>query len=301
MIRMNQPKAFGSFVLRHGKTFRTSAYIQWGKSGKSLGAALMLNPGSAHWDKQNQDLNHHLKTLGATMGGIRTDPTMDQLIQLIEKIYSDRPAIKGRFRIYNLFNLQETNAEKAIDTFESLIDSHKIIATESLVTAGELQTHPWILLGWGVNHRRGWRNLREIKDFWLQQIETSGIPKFGKMNRNGDYYHPCPQIASERPIMLDELFNQYNKVIKPLLPSEEPVQSKNYTLLKWNRKHGGETQAILRDNRTGLQCLFTPGLQQNLTWFHFDLSRDSSLLDWETFDERNFDDVSSIIFEQEKK
>ncbi|GGL51551.1 DUF1643 domain-containing protein [Sporolactobacillus putidus] len=298
---MNQAKAFGSFVLRHGKTFRTSAYMQWGKSKKSLGAALMLNPGSAHPNKLNPDLDARLKTLGAAMGRIQPDPTMDQLIRLIEKIHNDHPMIEGRFQIFNLFNLQETNAETAIDTFESLVDSHKITVTESLVTPGELQVHPWILLGWGVNHRRGWRHLREIKDLWLQQIEASGIPKFGKMNKNGDYYHPCPQVVSERPIMLDELFNQYSKAIKPLLPAEKPIQLKNYSLLRWNRKQGREAQAILRDNRTGLQCLFTPGLSQNLIWFHCNLANDLSLSDWKPFDDRSFDDLSFIDFKEEKE
>lgn len=298
---MNQAKAFGSFVLRYEATFRTSTYLQWGKSKKSLGAVLLLNPGSANPDEQDPDLNARLKSSGAAMGRIRTDAVMEQLIRLIEKIHNDRPVIEGRFRIYHLFNLQETNAERAVNAFERLADSRKIIVTESLVTPRELQAHPWILLGWGTNHRRSWRHLREIKDLWRQQIEASGVPKFGKMNKNGDYYPPCPQVVSERPIMLDELFNQYNRVIKPLLPAEKPIRLKNYTLLRWNRKPGREARAILRDNRTGLQCLFTPGLAQDLIWFHADLAGDSSLSDWEPFHDRSFDHLSSIAFGEEKE
>jgi hypothetical protein len=48
---MSQPKVYGTFVKRGKNIYRTSAYIQWGDSEKSLGACLLLNPGAASLDK----------------------------------------------------------------------------------------------------------------------------------------------------------------------------------------------------------------------------------------------------------
>jgi hypothetical protein len=48
---MNQPKAYGSFIKCGENTFRTSAYIQWGCSDKSIGSSLLLNPDSADFNK----------------------------------------------------------------------------------------------------------------------------------------------------------------------------------------------------------------------------------------------------------
>ena len=78
---MNQPKAYGSFVKRGDHIFRTSAYIQWGESEKSIGSCLLLNPGSANFDKINSKLTTSLHTLGYADGEINTDPTMIQLIE----------------------------------------------------------------------------------------------------------------------------------------------------------------------------------------------------------------------------
>ncbi|WKB36113.1 hypothetical protein QS257_02230 [Terrilactibacillus sp. S3-3] len=139
---MNQPKAFGSFMLRGGHAFRTSAYIQWGRSQESLGAVLMLNPGSAGFAANNPELREKLTRFGAAMGRLQTDPTMNQLIRIIEKIYKDRSSIEGRLYIYNLFNLQETNSDAAVSEFEALVDDGRLMLNESLISADELRRHP---------------------------------------------------------------------------------------------------------------------------------------------------------------
>ncbi|RYM04770.1 DUF1643 domain-containing protein [Sporolactobacillus sp. THM7-7] len=295
---MTRPKAFGSFVLRHGKLFRTSAYIQWGKSSKSLGAVLMLNPGSADFGRMSPDLEARLKNYGAAMGAIRTDPTMEQLIQLVERIYEDRSSLGGRLQIYNLFHLQETNAAQAITTFESLVNRHKLTITQSLVTVDELKTHPWILVGWGLSYNRQWKNLKAIKDQWLEHIRLSGIPKFGIMNQRGDYCHPCPLITSERPIILKELVHVFTKTVKPLLPSEKNVLAR-YTLLRWNNQRGDEARFIVRNNRTGTQSLVTPRRPQDTVWFHYDLAADESVEEWTTCDDKSVDDLKFINFYKE--
>ena len=118
---MNQPKAYGTFIKRGDYTFRTSAYIQWGQSEKSIGACLLLNPGSADFIKINPNLINELNTSFKTEGEITPDPTMDQLILMVEGIYGKEKPISGRFHIYNLFNLQNAKSMNAVEQFEALI------------------------------------------------------------------------------------------------------------------------------------------------------------------------------------
>jgi hypothetical protein len=53
---MNQPEVYGTFIKRDQHLFRTSAYIQWGQSSKSIGSCLMLNPGAANLERENKHL-----------------------------------------------------------------------------------------------------------------------------------------------------------------------------------------------------------------------------------------------------
>lgn len=287
---MNQPKAFGSFMLRGSHMFRTSAYIQWRQSPASLGAVLMLNPGSAGFGADNPELKERLARLGAAMGRIQPDATMHQLIRFIEKIHEDRSSPEGRLYIYNLFNLQETNADAAAGKFETLVDSGKIMVNEALISAGELQRHPWILIGWGVINDNKRPHLQEIKRRWLAQIAAAGIPAFGKQNDKGDYYHPCPQLRAGQGRLLDELLALYEKV----LPFLHIKKESGYTCLKWNGRHGEKAQFIVRDNENGLQSLAGAGRLQDLVWFHLDLAGDPAVSGWKTFDKKGFDDLSDL-------
>ena len=59
-------------------------------------------------------LKTELHTSGHAHGEMFTDPTMKQLIKVIEGIYGTE-RINGRFHLYNLFNLQNTDNIHAID------------------------------------------------------------------------------------------------------------------------------------------------------------------------------------------
>jgi hypothetical protein len=214
-LTMLKPKAHGTFIKRGSYLFRTSAYLQWGESEKSIGSCLLLNPGSANFDKMDTHLTVSLATSGKADGEINTDPTMDQLIQVVKGIYGSESSLDGRFHIYNLFNLQNTKSVHAIDQFESLIESGEYDIEESLVPIDQLRLHPWILIGWGVEHKSNWSSLGNIKKLWRHLINESGISSFGKNhNERDDYYHPCPLIPTRRPAMVKELIDQYHQKLK---------------------------------------------------------------------------------------
>ncbi|MDU2209944.1 MAG: hypothetical protein E7E18_01470 [Eubacterium sp.] len=205
---MNLPKAYGTFTKRGEHIFRTSAFIQWGDAKQSVGSALLLNPGSAHFDKIDTKLTA-LHTLGYADGEIYTDPTMKQLIKVVEKIY-EREDINGRFHIYNLFNLQNTDNIHAIDQFENLVERGEYDISESLVTDNELYSHPWLYLGWGVKRKKHWKSLENTKISWQNIISRSQIPTFGKKHsKTEDYYHPS--YAIYHPNLIDEIVATYKE------------------------------------------------------------------------------------------
>jgi hypothetical protein len=299
---MNQPKAYGSFIKRGENTFRTSAYIQFGESEQSIGACLLLNPGSANFDKSSE-LYSSLQTLGYSDGKINTDPTMRQLIKLLERIYGTNNPLNGRFHIYNLFTLQNTASSHAIDQFEDLVNRGEYDLKESLVDLKELQSHPWILLGWSVERNSKWRNIELTKDLWRNLITESQVPTFGKKHKNrDDYYHPSPLISTHQPKILAELIMIYEQELSDsnlgiVLNSEKNKPSiLRYTLLKWNKKYGIDAIFIVRDNWNNMQSLFTPGRCQDLFWFHTDLANDKSISEWNDFGNESFDDLEPIAF-----
>ncbi|MDX8289115.1 hypothetical protein SLL00_04900 [Metabacillus indicus] len=209
---MGGPKAHGTFVKRGSNIYRTSAYIQWGESDTSIGACLLLNPGSAALEN---DLSIQLEQEGYAEGRIKSeDPTMKQLIAFIQNLYEKDHLISGRLHIYNLFNLQNTKSENAIDKFEELVLLGEYEIGESLVTADELLAHPWIMIGWGVKRDKRWKNLQLVKERWSELIVESTVPSFGKLHaKRPDYYHPCPLIPTKRLPMVEELVSIYKQKI----------------------------------------------------------------------------------------
>ncbi len=291
---MDRPVAYGKYAKRGGNIYRTSTYIQWGESAKSLGACLLLNPGSATLEK---NLINRLDTCGSASGRIKSeDPTMGQLINLIERIYRESKPISGRLYIYNLFNLQNPNSNKAVDEFEQLVDSGMYDVKESLVSSNELTSHPWILLGWGVEYKAKWRNLKIIKNKWKDLILQSKIPTFGKKHQDrDDYYHPCPLIPTKRPLMLNDLLNIYLEKVEKRTYIEM-LNRKRYSILRWNGEYGNEGMFIVRDNFTGKQSLLKRGDCQSVFWFYSDLANDKSVSDWEDCDNGSYDDLETIAY-----
>lgn len=217
---MRKFQAYGHFLKRGEHFYRKAAHLQWGHSDKSLGCCLLLNPGSATMKRTAPDLFKELLAYREAQGQVTPDPTMDQLAALLERVYGQE--IEGRFTIYNLFYLQNTDDQDAIEQYVSLVEQKAFEFDESLVDKAQLQQHPWILVGWGVKrHRKEWIPLVQIKEKWISLIRTSNVPYFGKPHPKQQtgfyYYHPCPQIPTLRPQIIDELQDLFNQNVRPLL------------------------------------------------------------------------------------
>ncbi|KAB2338031.1 DUF1643 domain-containing protein [Cytobacillus depressus] len=167
---MASVQAFGIIHLKNGYSFRKSAYLQWGENKESLGSFLLLNPGSAK-PYNNQNL------IDGNIEKVVIDPTMKQMVKLVEKVYNAKE-LDGRAYIYNLFSLRNAKSKDAILTFEQLVHNKLIDPFEGIPTVLELQKHPWICCGWGINSEKRFKNLQLVKDSWKTRIQESGTIAF---------------------------------------------------------------------------------------------------------------------------
>ncbi|MGM0710583.1 hypothetical protein [Brevibacillus parabrevis] len=211
---MNQPKpqAFATFREERGRNYRTSTYIQWGPASvtRSLGSALLLNPGSAALFQARPAAGRSI------MGQVTLDRTMQQLVRFTEAIYQNRP-LEGRFYIFNLFSLQNPSASDAIACFEQLVKNGETTLEAQLASREELRKQPWIMIGWGCLQRKSWPHFSALKAMWQKQIASASVPAFGKRCSNGqDYYHPCPRLHAMKEPLLRDLVALYQQNVHAL-------------------------------------------------------------------------------------
>ena len=134
---MENVKAIATFQLIGEEIYRTNTFIQFGTSRKSLGAVVMLNPGSS--DLQGE-ARKKLIMNGSHTDKTTLDNTMKQLVQLMEATHSK---LEGRLHLYNLFYVRNTVGVEAIELFEHLKVTGKY-PTITLPSLTEIMQHPLV-------------------------------------------------------------------------------------------------------------------------------------------------------------
>nr|WP_106782358.1 hypothetical protein [Lysinibacillus timonensis] len=202
---MGNMKAIATFQLVGDEIYRTNTFLQFGTSRKSLGAVVMLNPGSS---ELQGEARKKLFMNGAFTDITSLDETMKQLIQFMKSTHS---TLDGRLHIYHLFYVKKTKNRDAIELFEHLKVSGKYptIIPPNLF---EMQQHPWIMIGWGIEKKKSWVHYEQEKEKWLELISDSGIPFFGVLSKENEYYHPCPE-GPDKALRLQQLVTAYNETI----------------------------------------------------------------------------------------
>lgn len=203
---MGSVKAIATFQLVGDEVYRTNTFLQFGSERKSLGAVVMLNPGSS---ELQGEARKQLFMNGSHTDETSIDETMRQLIQFMKKTHTK---LDGRLHIYNLFYVKKTKSRDAIELFEHLKISGKYptIIPPNLY---EMQQHPWILIGWGVDKKNSWTYFEQEKEKWLELIQDSEVPYFGVLSNNNEYYHPCPN-GPDKSLRLQQLVSAYNLKFK---------------------------------------------------------------------------------------
>ncbi len=214
MMTANDVQVYATFRLEQDVLYRYHTYIQWGESETSLGACLMLNPGSATVDPT---LRQQLDTTGQATGHIgRLDDTMRQIIRIVEGIYEGK-TLSGRFHLYNLFPMQHGNDVTSINRFEELCQETTFENQTLFASVEELRRHPFVITGWGVRrHLVRWEHLRQAKNEWMKRLEASGIPRFGIQHpRTDDFYHLCPNLVARRETIKEQIIARHREVMVP--------------------------------------------------------------------------------------
>ncbi|KIL50853.1 hypothetical protein [Jeotgalibacillus campisalis] len=202
----NSYRAYGCFVKEKGYTFRTSAFLQWGKGTNSLGCFLLLNPGSSEPLKKSSFSN--VKEVYE----LKVDPTMTQMGRLVSRINEDK-SLDGRVHIYNLFSLRNPKSNSAIGLYETISQQHETTIMDELPLLEELKQHPWMCYGWGI-HATKYRHLSARKNKWMDHVKYSQVPAFGKMHANGqDYYHIRPHLIRNQHKIIEDLTGEYFKCL----------------------------------------------------------------------------------------
>ena len=152
-------------------------------------------------ERFRQDIN----VSGTAEGLLKPDPSMNQMIDLVESIYGTN--LSGRLNIYNLFYLKNPNSSQAVRELNELAQSGNYDLEGNIPSVKELLSHPWILVAWGLEQTA---HLKAAKRNWLDQIEEANVPFFGKIHsKYNDYYHICPRLYNDRRPMIDELVSLY--------------------------------------------------------------------------------------------
>ena len=205
---MSNVKVYGQFVGFKGYMFRPKAYLQWGTSSESLGAFLLLNPGTAR-PLENSKLRIESGDFCETV----MDRTMQQMQRFVESIYGEHE-LNGRVHIYNLFSLRNPANLDAISTFENLASVDEFSFLTDYPSIDELKNHPWVCKCWGINSKANRKHLKESKLRWNNLLLKADIPTFGKIHSNKfDYYHIRPQLLKDQEVLLNELVELYKKEV----------------------------------------------------------------------------------------
>lgn len=162
--------------------------LQFGDSWDTIGAAVLVNPGSAFPVGVPDDLT--VRCLSALTGQkdswqqFSPDPTMGQLAKIFNGWYagSEQP-LDGCILLYNLFNLRDKNMGEALELCHECRSEH-LFTTETDIR--QLSGQRRIYLGWG---NAGKYQLRQYAEPIFEAVREK-CPYLDPVFDRNAFYHP---------------------------------------------------------------------------------------------------------------
>lgn len=111
-----------------GNTYRDQTILQYGDSWKILGNVILLNPGSAKpldGEAKNSLLAEKFPCFHNA--GDYLETSIDPLMRYMFGLFSEKYPNGGVIRLYNLFNLKETDSGVALDKFRQYSDETRMM------------------------------------------------------------------------------------------------------------------------------------------------------------------------------
>lgn len=205
-------KVYARYFSENGLNFRLNTVLQFGDSWDVIGAAVLINPGSAQpAGDVSEDELRHLEAITTQTDYWRlftADPTMNQLEKIFNGWYLGKETpLNGVILLFNLFNLRDKNLSQALELQKSC-DSTLLFSTDADIEA--LKATDRIYLGWGNTGKGALRDC-------AQQIFEAVKPRLAyyvadDFNRNA-FYHPGYVNRSYRHNQTTQrILTQFNKL-----------------------------------------------------------------------------------------
>ncbi|WP_379135239.1 DUF1643 domain-containing protein [Paenibacillus sp. sgz500958] len=206
---MNHIQAQGTFIRSGALVFRTKAELRFREGNGQRLLLIGLNPGSCQLLHKHEWASFLEQEMRSVTGDIALDPTMKQIVNIIEEAV---PAFSGNLHILNLFNLRNGNIDNALQEYSKLkLDPHILPLLETDFKRDIIfSQYSCVWLGWS-QHSHSELNLR--KKSVRQYLALAGTPVLARFRNDNSKDHHVWHFKPQMKNQSDE----YRNYIVPLL------------------------------------------------------------------------------------
>ena len=182
-------KVYARYFSEDCLNFRRDTILRFGDSWDVIGAAVLINPGSAHplAEIDSETIIAHLSSITGHSDcwkEFSADATMGQLAKIFSGWYAgeDKP-LNGCVLLFNLFNLRDKNLTEALE-LQNYCKSEHLISTK--MDIARLADVDRIYLGWG---NTGKYQLRQYAEPIFEAVKSK-CPYLDAAFEHNAFYHP---------------------------------------------------------------------------------------------------------------
>lgn len=181
---------YARFLIDDGFAFRLNTVLQFGEGWNVIGAAVLVNPGSAKPVVDVSDCGT-LAALSDITGKndcwkqFSADPTMRFLKKIFDGSYiGEQKKLNGVVLLYNLFNLRNANLQQALEVAGSCKSPLLFCSNEDIASLKAVEK---VYLGWG---KEGVRPvLRPMAEKVFNAVKDSNAYLYRDFDKN-KFRHP---------------------------------------------------------------------------------------------------------------
>jgi hypothetical protein len=182
-------RVYARYFTDDGLNYRRNTILQLGDSWEVIGAAVLINPGSAapiaETDEQTTEQLRQITGIATDWKTFSTDSTMRQLEKVFNGSYINKQkTLDGVIMLFNLFNLRDQRLEEAVKQMKDCKSCNLFSEENDLQLMKGVGK---IYLGWGETGKRELREQAEKIFNNLTAEQKSYLkPKF----EENPFYHP---------------------------------------------------------------------------------------------------------------
>lgn len=145
-------KVFAKYFDENGVGYRTNTILQFGTSKQIIGAAFLINPGSAKpISPANEELAETLAEISKTDSQNWFEFTSDSTMNWLSNIFNGKyigktKELEGIILLFNLFNLRDANCYQAVKSATKSTSSNLFTTDHDLTMIKDIHQ---VYLGWG--------------------------------------------------------------------------------------------------------------------------------------------------------